>query len=157
MTSLGQNLSAFAGEKLARLEAENIRRTLTDTARSPDIYIERNGRRLVSFCCNDYLNLSHHPAVKAAALAAIKRYGTGAGASRLVTGNHPLFGKLETALARYKGSAAALVFGSGYLANIGVIPALMGPGDLILVDDLSHACILGGSQVVRRSILPLSP
>ena len=83
---------------------------------------ERGGRDLISFSCNDYLNLSHHPDVCRAAIQAIETYGAGAGASRLVTGNHPLYRVLETRLARMKGTEAATVFGSGYLANIGIIP-----------------------------------
>ena len=99
----------------------------------------RNGRTLLSFCSNDYLNLSQHPAVKRAAAAAAERYGAGAGASRLVTGSHPLYAELEQRLARLKGAEAACVFGSGYLANAGIIPALAGRGDLILIDELAHS------------------
>ena len=83
---------------------------------------------MLSFSCNDYLNLTHHPAVKRAAIEAVEKWGAGAGASRLVTGNHPLFGELERRLARLKGTEAACVFGSGYLANAGIIPALVGRG-----------------------------
>ena len=81
--------------KLAELARASLRRTLTDTTRVTGIYALRNGRRLISFCCNDYLNLTHHPEVKEAAIAALRMYGVGAGASRLVTGNHPLFAELE--------------------------------------------------------------
>src|SRR5487761_1429260 len=85
-------LDQFAAQKLRDLEARQLRRSLADTARTDGIHVLRNGRRLVSFSCNDYLNLSHHPKVKEAAIAALERYGAGAGASRLVSGNHPLFG-----------------------------------------------------------------
>jgi 8-amino-7-oxononanoate synthase len=102
---------------------------------------------LLSFSCNDYLNLSRHPDIVAAAIEATRRYGVGAGASRLVTGNHPLYAQLESRLARLKGSEAACVFGSGYLANTGIIPALAGPEDLILIDELSHACIHAGARL----------
>jgi 8-amino-7-oxononanoate synthase len=116
------------------------------------IWAKRDGRRLLSFSCNDYLNLSQHPDVIAAALDATARYGVGAGASRLVTGNHPLYAALEARLARLKGSAAACVFGSGYLANTGIIPALVGTDDLILVDELSHACIHAGAKLSGAAI-----
>ncbi|MBS0333036.1 MAG: 8-amino-7-oxononanoate synthase [Proteobacteria bacterium] len=109
--------------------------------------VERSGRRFVSFSCNDYLGLSHHPAVKAAAVAAIETYGTGAGASRLVTGDCPLFAELEARLARMKGAQAAALFGSGYLANAGTIPTFVGEGDLIVADELSHACIWAGARL----------
>ncbi len=145
------SLDAFANAKLAQLEGASLRRHFAETRRElwPDEgpIIFRDGRRLLSFSCNDYLNLSQHPLVKAAAVAAIEAYGAGSGASRLVTGNHPLFAELEQRLARFKGSEAAAIFGSGYLANLGIIPALVGEGDLILVDALAHACILSGSRL----------
>jgi 8-amino-7-oxononanoate synthase len=109
--------------------------------------VERGGRRLLSFSCNDYLNLSHHPAVKAAAQGAIETYGAGAGASRLVTGDHPLLSGLEARLAALKGAEAACVFGSGYLANTGIIPTVVGRGDLVIVDELAHACIHAGARL----------
>jgi len=141
-----RSLDQFAGEKLAALESAQLRRMPAVTNRS-GVWAERDGRRLLSFSCNDYLNLSQHPAVVAAAIEATKRYGVGAGASRLVTGNHPLYAELEERLARLKGTEAACVFGSGYLANIGIIPALVGPDDLILIDELSHACLHAGAKL----------
>jgi 8-amino-7-oxononanoate synthase len=141
------SLDRFAIGKLAELDRQALRRTLTETTRTDNIRAMRNGRELLSFSCNDYLNLSQHPAVKAAAIAAIERYGVGAGASRLVTGNHPLYAALEERLARLKGAEAACVFGSGYLANAGIIPALVGSGDLILADALAHACIMTGGKL----------
>lgn len=140
------SLDVFAGDKLAGLDRAQLRRRPVVTARS-GIWVERDGRRLLSFSCNDYLNLSQHPQVVAAAVDAIKRYGVGAGASRLVTGNHPLYDELETRLARLKGSEAACVFGSGYLANTGIIPAVAGSDDLIVVDELAHACIHAGAKL----------
>ena len=134
-------------EKLAELEAQHLRRWLVETDRTQDAIAMRNGKRLISFCCNDYLNLSQHPEVKQAAIAATQRFGAGAGASRLVSGNHSLYGELEAALARLKGTEAACVFGSGYLANLGIIPALAGSGDLILADALSHACLMAGGKL----------
>src|ERR1700748_473115 len=126
------DLDQFAEGKLADLDAKLLKRTLYDTAREEGIWLTRGGKKLLSFSCNDYLNLSQHPKVKAAAIAAIEQHGVGAGASRLVTGNHPLFTELERRLAALKGTEAACVFGSGYLANAGIIPALVGPGGLIL-------------------------
>jgi 8-amino-7-oxononanoate synthase len=142
-----QSLDAFAGDKLTALDAKSLRRTLKPTRRLEGAVVERDGRRLISFSCNDYLDLSHHPAVRAAAAEAALNYGAGAAASRLVTGDHPLLGDLEKRLARLKGTEAACVFGSGYLANTGVIPTFAGPGDLILVDELAHACIWAGAKL----------
>ncbi|MBS0410822.1 MAG: 8-amino-7-oxononanoate synthase [Proteobacteria bacterium] len=140
-------LSAFAEAKLAALDAQSLLRRLTPTRRDDGLWLQRGGRRLLSFSCNDYLNLSHHPAVKAAAVAAIAEYGAGAGASRLVTGDHPLLSRLEDRLAALKGADAACLFGSGYLANTGVIPTLVGPGDVVFVDALAHACIWAGAKL----------
>jgi len=140
-------LSAYAAGKLAELDAKSLKRTLKPTHRLDGLWVEREGRRLLSFSCNDYLNLSHHPAVKAAAVRAIETYGVGAGASRLITGDHPLLSELEARLARLKGTEAACVFGSGYLANAGIIPTFAGPGDLVVVDALAHACIWAGAKL----------
>lgn len=149
-----RSLDEFAAEKLHALEARQLRRTLEESSRLDGVWIERGGRRLLSFSCNDYLNLSQHPAVSEAAMAAIRRYGTGAGASRLVTGNHPLYAALELRLARLKGTEAACVFGSGYLANIGIIPALIGADDLILLDELAHACLWAGARMSGATVIP---
>ncbi len=145
------SLDEFASQKLAALDSAQLRRSAVTTARA-GIWAERDGRRLLSFSCNDYLNLSQHPAVIAAAIEATARYGVGSGASRLVTGNHPLYSELESRLARLKGTQAACVFGSGYLANIGIIPALVGPDDLIVLDELSHACIHAGAKLSGATV-----
>ena len=141
------SLNDFASLKLSELDAAHLRRTLAESARLDGLWIERHGRKLLSFSCNDYLNLTHHPAVKAAAIAAIERYGAGSGASRLVTGNHPLLGELEARLARIKDTEEACVFGSGYLANLGIVPTLAGSKDLILIDELAHACLFAGARL----------
>jgi 8-amino-7-oxononanoate synthase len=146
------SLDDFARHKLATLERAHLRRALIATERLDDLWVVRNGRRLLSFCCNDYLGLSHHPALKAAAIAAIERYGVGAGASRLVTGNHPLYQELESRLARLKGTAAACVFGSGYLANAGIVPALVGRDDLVLIDELAHSSLWTGARLSRAEV-----
>jgi 8-amino-7-oxononanoate synthase len=149
-----RSLDDFAIGKLGELDHRSLRRSLVDTTRVTGIWVLRNGRRLLSFCCNDYLNLTHHPAVKAAAIEAVRIYGVGAGASRLVTGNHPLYGELEARLARAKHTEAACVFGSGYLANLGIIPTLAGPDDLILIDELAHACLFAGARLSRATVVP---
>ena len=149
-----RSLDEFATAKLAELERNSLRRELVETVRVTGIWTLRNGRRLLSFCCNDYLNLTHHPTVVEAATQALRVYGVGAGASRLVTGNHPLFAELESRLARRKDTQAACIFGSGYLANLGIIPALVGPRDLILIDELAHACLWAGSRLARAVVIP---
>jgi 8-amino-7-oxononanoate synthase len=149
-----QSLDDFATGKLSGLERRNLRRRLAETSRTPGARVMRQGRELISFSCNDYLNLSRHPAVIAAAVAAIEKHGVGSGASRLITGNHPLFAVLERRLARLKGTEDACIFGSGYLANTGIIPALVGHHDLIVLDELSHACLWTGARLARAAVLP---
>ena len=147
------SLDVFARSKLDALDAARLRRSLTATERGPEAAATRGGRALVSFSCNDYLGLSHHPRVIAAGRAALEAYGAGAGGSRLVTGDHPILAELERRLARHKGAEAALVFGSGYLANIGITPALAGPGDLVLLDELSHACMWAGARLSGARVM----
>lgn len=112
------------------------------------------GRELLNFSSNDYLDLAHHPHVVECAQRALIQYGTGATASRLVTGTLPIHEELEARLAASKGCATALLFGSGYTANAGTIPALAGRGDTILADKLVHAsmidaCRLSEAKLVR--------
>src|SRR5204862_1280003 len=154
LSSRMHSLDEFPTAKLGELQRASLRRALIDTTRTPGTWVLPNGRRLRSFCCNDYLNLTHHPVIKEAAIAALRTYGVGAGASRLVSGNHPLLGELEARLARLKETEAACVFGSGYLANVGIIPALIGPGDLILIDELAHACLWAGARLARAAVMP---
>lgn len=141
------SLDQFAAEKLAERQEKNLLRTLFDTHRDGPITLKRDGRTLISFCCNDYLNLSHDSRLIKAGHEALDMFGAGSGASRLITGNHPLFTALESELAALKGTEAAMVFGSGYLANLGIIPALMGGNDLILIDELAHACLMSGTRL----------
>ncbi len=148
-----RSLDLFARDKLAERERENLRRSIVETAAGDGVHVTRNGRTLLSFCSNDYLNLAQHPAVKRAAAAAAEQYGAGAGASRLVTGSHPLYAELETRLARLKGAEAACVFGSGYLANTGIIPALAGRDDAILIDELAHASMHTGARLSGATLL----
>lgn len=147
------SLDAFARATLADLDARALRRRLVETARGPGPAARRGARSLVSFSCNDYLGLSDDPRVVAAGQEALARYGAGAGASRLVTGNHPVLAALEARLAAHKGTEAALVFGSGYMANLGIVSALAGPKDLVLVDALGHSCLFAGAQVAGATML----
>jgi 8-amino-7-oxononanoate synthase len=147
------SLDQFAQDKIDDLQRRHLHRKLAETVREDGIWVERDGRRLMSFSCNDYLNLSQHPAIKQAAIAAVEKYGAGSGASRLVTGNHPLYAELEARLATIKQTEAAVVFGSGYLANAGIIPVLAGAKDLVLADELSHACLFAGAQLSRGKIM----
>jgi 8-amino-7-oxononanoate synthase len=142
----------FAREKLAQIEAADLTRRLVATTRGPGAEAGREDRTHIAFCDNDYLGLSQHPAVIEAAVRATKDMGAGAGASRLVTGNGPLYAQLEARLARLKGTEAACVFGSGYLANIGIIPTFAGAGDLVVGDEWMHACMHAGARLSRAEV-----
>ena len=107
---------------------------------------------MVSFASNDYLGLSAHPAVVAAAQEALARWGAGSGASRLVTGSRPIHSELERALAEWKGTEAAVCFPTGFAANLGVLSTLGGPGVRVLSDELNHASIIDGCRLSRSAL-----
>jgi 8-amino-7-oxononanoate synthase len=147
-----RSLDDFAREKLDALAARDARRRLrpgTGDARR----FTFEGRSFVAFASNDYLGLAGHPAVCAAARAAVDARGLGSTASRLVVGDGPEHQALEADLAALKGTAAACVFGSGYHANLGIIPSLAGPDDVIFVDALAHACLRSGARLSRAHVV----
>lgn len=117
-------------------------------------HVTCNGTDVLLLCSNNYLGLAGHPSLAAASIAAIQQYGTSSGASRLVSGTMELHERLEHAVAAFKRSEAALVFNSGHAANTGIIPALVGRGDIVFSDRLNHASIvdgilLSGARLVR--------
>jgi 8-amino-7-oxononanoate synthase len=112
-----------------------------------------DGREVLVMCSNDYLGLASHPLVRAAVAEAAERWGAGAGASRLVSGNTSLHRRLELELAEFKRYPACVLFGSGYLANTGVIPVLAGGGEVILSDALNHASIVDGCRLSRAETI----
>ena len=146
-------LDDILSQKIALLAAKGQKRVLAASERHEGVYVTRGGKRLVSMSCNDYFGLSQHPEVIAAAVAATEKYGAGAGASRLVSGNHPLYEELETRLATEKKTESALVFGSGTLANLGTIPAIVGKNDLIIADKYIHACMLDAALLSGATLL----
>ncbi|MFN2607714.1 MAG: aminotransferase class I/II-fold pyridoxal phosphate-dependent enzyme [Acidimicrobiales bacterium] len=146
--------SWVAGE-LARVRAAGRWRDVRDLdARGPAGTLVAHGapRAVVSFAGNDYLGLSTHPVVVAAAADALERWGSGAGASRLVTGSRPVHSDLEAALARWKGEEAALLFPTGYAANLGVLATLGHAGARILSDERNHASIVDGCRLARAEV-----
>jgi len=143
VSSPKHSLDAFAAGKLAAAAHKNRRRRLINTARASHM---RAGE-LISFTDNDYLGLSTDPRLIEAAEKAARDYGAGSGASRLVTGNHPLYAELEAKLAALKGTESAIVFGSGYMANSGIIPAVVGRDDLIIADRLIHTSLHAGIKL----------
>jgi 8-amino-7-oxononanoate synthase len=133
-------------ERLEELERTGLRRQLAAIDRPVEPVVEREGRRLVNLSSNNYLGLAGHPAVQAAMAQAAAR-GAGSTASRLVVGTDSETLALEEELAAWKGTEAALLFGSGYLANVGVLSALLGRGDAVFSDQLNHASIIDGIRL----------
>jgi 8-amino-7-oxononanoate synthase len=133
-------------ERLEELERTGLRRQLVTVDRPVEPVVEREGRRLVNLSSNNYLGLAGHPAVQAAMAQAAAR-GAGSTASRLVVGTDSETLALEEELAAWKGTEAALLFGSGYLANVGVLSALLGRGDAVFSDQLNHASIIDGIRL----------
>ena len=116
-----------------------------------------DGAEVLLLCSNNYLGLADHPRVREAAAEAAERCGAGAGASRLISGNMSLHRRLEQRLAAFKGYEAALLFGSGYLANTGTVAALAGRGEVVFSDELNHASIIDGCRLVAGRDLRLPP
>src|SRR5437660_8556723 len=116
-------------------------------------HVVLDGKPVLLLCSNNYLGLADHPRVREAAADAAMRWGVGAGASRLVSGTMTIHRRLEERLAAFAGSEACLLFGSGYLANIGVIGALAGRGDTVFSDELNHASIVDGCRLSRAEVV----
>ena len=133
--------------RLATLREQGLHRELrrVDSAPGPRLAIGR--KTLLNFSSNDYLGLANHPAVKAAAIRAVDKYGAGAGASRLICGSLAPFHELEEALAAFKQTEAALTFSTGYAAALGTLTALVGKGDVVILDKLVHACIVDAAKL----------
>jgi 8-amino-7-oxononanoate synthase len=134
-------------EQLNALRARSLERKLREIGSAQGPEIQMAGRRLINFSSNDYLGLANDFRLREAALAAIKEFGVGAGASRLVSGTQSPHVRLESAIAKWKGTDAALCFTSGYAAALGTIPALVTKNDVILLDKLCHASLIDGAKL----------
>ena len=132
---------------LDELAAKHLTRRLLPLESGTGPVVRIAGRDVLLFASNDYLGLARHPDVVAAAVHATQSYGAGAGAARLVSGSLPPHHQLEEALAQFKGTESCITFGSGYLANIGAIPALIGRGGVIFADRLCHASLIDGCRL----------
>ena len=142
----------FLASELERIADAGLRRSLrvVNSPQGPQVFCD--GRTLANFSSNDYLGLATHPKLREAAQRALEETGTGMGASRLVCGTHVDHQRLETALARFKQTEAAVTFSSGYSAALGTIPALVGKSDVIILDKLCHACLLDGARLSGASM-----
>ncbi len=137
---------------LASLAENHLLRGLTSTDSGANTSIIQNGKKMLSFGGNNYLGLASHPKLMAASIDAIQTWGVGAGASRLISGNSRLYETLETEIARLKLCEAAVVFPSGYTANVGTLSTLIGEGDLVLFDRLNHASLLDGVRLSKGKL-----
>jgi 8-amino-7-oxononanoate synthase len=140
-------------ERLAELERLGLSRRLRMVSGPQGPRVLLDGKQVLLLCSNNYLGLADHPKVRKAAAEAAMRWGVGAGASRLVSGTMTIHRRLEERLAAFEGSEACVLFGSGYLANIGVIGALAGPGDTVFSDELNHASIIDGCRLSRARVI----
>lgn len=131
-------------QKLDGLKRLGLRRELPDVTGGDGRRIVVDGEEYLNFSSNDYLGLAHDQEVVQAAQSALEQFGAGAGGSRLICGNHPLYRRLEKELADWKGREAGLVFGSGYLTSLGVIRGILSGRDHVIHDALSHRCLLEG-------------
>jgi glycine C-acetyltransferase/8-amino-7-oxononanoate synthase len=136
-------------ERLAELRERGLHRRLRLVEGEQGPTVTLDGRQVLLLCSNNYLGLADHPRVREAAAEAALRWGAGAGASRLISGNMEPHRELEARLAAFKGYGAALLFGSGYLANTGAIAALAGRGEMVFSDELNHASIVDGCRLAR--------
>jgi len=136
-------------ERLQELRDRGLHRRLRLVHGPQGPRVLLGGRPVLLLCSNNYLGLADHPRVRAAAAEAAMRWGAGAGASRLISGTMEPHRALEERLAEFKGYEAALLFGSGYLANTGTIAALAGPGEVVFSDELNHASIIDGCRLSR--------
>lgn len=143
---------AWMQAELDALEGQHLRRGLVVQPQAGGAF-EVQGRRTLNFSSNDYLDLSRRPAVVERVRRALAEYGCGAGSSRLVSGSLPLHAELEEALAAHKGYPASLVFGCGFLTNVGVIPALVGRNDTVLADKLVHASLIDSIVLSRAKLV----
>jgi 8-amino-7-oxononanoate synthase len=143
-------------DRLTRIEREREAASLTRVRRTVDqregVQVAVDGRVLVNFCSNDYLGLAQHVEVIGALQEAAAWHGVGSGASHLVCGHHREHARLEEAVAEWQGYPRALLFGSGYLANLGVLQALLDEGDICVQDKLNHACLLDGARLAGAEL-----
>jgi 8-amino-7-oxononanoate synthase len=142
----------FIKDELQALKNASLYRRLRSVEGEQGPTLTVDGREVINFSSNNYLGLANHPALREAAKDAIDRYGCGSGASRLISGNMTLHEELEAKLAELKGTEAALIFNSGFQANVGIISTLIGQGDAVFSDALNHASIIDGCRLSRAKV-----
>ena len=143
----------FLARGLSEIRERGLVRSVRDMQSGPGPRVEFDGRKVLLMASNDYLGLANDPKVKERAARALLQWGTGSGGSRLTTGSMTLHGELEARLAAFKKMEAALLFNTGYMANVGIITALCGRGDVIFSDELNHASIIDGCRQSRAEVV----
>lgn len=143
----------FLARGLSEIRERGLVRSVRDMQSGPGPRVEFDGRKVLLMASNDYLGLANDPKVKERAARALLQWGTGSGGSRLTTGSMTLHGELEARLAAFKKTEAALLFNTGYMANVGIITALCGRGDVIFSDELNHASIIDGCRQSRAEVV----
>jgi 8-amino-7-oxononanoate synthase len=138
--------------ELQTLRDQNRFRSIRQVASAQEPRIRIDGRDLILFCSNNYLGLANHPALNTAAIRAIQQYGSSSVASALISGYMTPHAQLETGMAQFLDTQAAIAFPTGYMANLGVITALMGQADIIFSDQLNHRSIIDGCRLSRAQI-----
>lgn len=151
-SNVQEGVMAPLQQELDALKADGLYRWLRQIEGPQGPWMQVDGRKTIVLASSDYLGLASHPRLKEAARQAIDRYGCSASAARLISGNHDLYPQLEERLARFKGTEAALVFSTGYQANLGVISALMDSQDVVFSDELNHASIVDGCRLSKAQV-----
>ena len=148
--------TAWIADELKHLKDVGLYNEIRTIESPMDAWVQIDGRRLLNFCANNYLGLANHPRLREAAKEAIDVYGIGPGAVRTIAGTMSLHEELEERLAEFKRSEACITFQSGFTANLGAIPALVGRGDVIFSDELNHASIIDGCRLSRANVVRYS-
>ncbi|MDX1662643.1 MAG: glycine C-acetyltransferase [Candidatus Promineifilaceae bacterium] len=148
--------TAWIADELQHLKDVGLYNEIRTIESPMDAWVQIDGRRLLNFCANNYLGLANHPRLREAAKQAIDVYGIGPGAVRTIAGTMSLHEELEERLAEFKRSEACITFQSGFTANLGAIPALVGRGDVIFSDELNHASIIDGCRLSRANVVRYS-
>ncbi len=150
---MNSDTTAWIEDEIAALKAAGLYNRIRVIESPVDGWVTIDGRKLLNFCANNYLGLANHPRLRAAAQQAVDRYGVGPGAVRTIAGTLSLHIELERRLAEFKQAEACITFQSGFTANLAVIPALVGRGDVVFSDELNHASIIDGCRLSRATIV----
>jgi glycine C-acetyltransferase/8-amino-7-oxononanoate synthase len=144
---MGTSFQVHLGRKLGEIDEAGLRRKLREVESAQEVEIEIGDQKLLNFSSNDYLGLARHPALKESAVEAVRLFGVGAGSARLISGSLAVLHELEVAAAAFKGAEASLSFSSGYAAALGTVPALVGEGDIVVVDKLVHSSLVDAARL----------